>query len=100
MKLLTLLLAVVALATAGPREKRQANEECLWFEDCFDVAQEPTQPNVEEPRTPRDAQSQGQTLPPLDTYDKCNFGIGSCVPYYLCHDGDIITDGAGLIDIR
>ncbi|XP_037094074.1 putative lysozyme-like protein [Pollicipes pollicipes] len=23
-----------------------------------------------------------------------------CVPYYLCKDGDIITDGEGLIDIR
>merc|ERR1711936_1421278 len=23
-----------------------------------------------------------------------------CVPYYQCHNGTIITDGAGLIDIR
>ncbi|XP_043201698.1 uncharacterized protein LOC122370294 [Amphibalanus amphitrite] len=25
---------------------------------------------------------------------------GACVPYYLCKDGDIVTDGAGLIDMR
>ena len=23
-----------------------------------------------------------------------------CVPYYQCHEGEIITDGAGIIDIR
>ena len=23
-----------------------------------------------------------------------------CVPYYQCHNGQIITDGAGIIDIR
>ena len=37
-------------------------------------------------------------------YEKCEdytkeFGY-SCVPYYQCSNGSIITDGAGLIDIR
>ena len=38
------------------------------------------------------------------TYEKCSdytqkFGY-ECVPYYQCSAGTIITDGAGLIDIR
>ena len=37
-------------------------------------------------------------------YEKCEdytkeFGY-SCVPYYQCSNGSIITDGAGIIDIR
>ncbi|XP_071543202.1 phenoloxidase-activating factor 2-like [Panulirus ornatus] len=31
---------------------------------------------------------------------ECNNGLGKCVPYYLCSEGEIITDGSGLIDIR
>ncbi|XP_032790304.2 phenoloxidase-activating factor 2 [Daphnia magna] len=27
-------------------------------------------------------------------------GVCVCVPYYLCNEGQIITDGAGIIDIR
>lgn len=27
-------------------------------------------------------------------------GVCVCVPYYLCSEGQIITDGAGIIDIR
>lgn len=27
-------------------------------------------------------------------------GVCVCVPYYLCNEGEIITDGAGIIDIR
>ena len=27
-------------------------------------------------------------------------GNCACVPYYLCREGEIITDGAGIIDIR
>lgn len=107
MKLQTLLLAVVAVVTAIPREKRQVAEDCLWFEDCSDTALdnlEPTTAHVEQPRTPRSAQAQNQTQGQIsalaDTYDKCNSGKGSCVPYYLCKDGDIVTDGAGLFDIR
>merc|ERR1711892_332662 len=31
----------------------------------------------------------------------CTESLGyECVPYYQCHNGSIITDGAGLIDIR
>jgi hypothetical protein len=27
-------------------------------------------------------------------------GLGECVPYYLCKDGQINTDGTDLLDIR
>ena len=27
-------------------------------------------------------------------------GVCVCVPYYLCNEGQIVTDGAGIIDIR
>lgn len=27
-------------------------------------------------------------------------GACTCVPYYLCANGSVITDGVGLIDIR
>lgn len=30
----------------------------------------------------------------------CEGGQGECVPYYLCANGTLITDGDGLIDIR
>lgn len=30
----------------------------------------------------------------------CNNGIDVCVPYYLCDDGIVNTDGSNLIDIR
>jgi len=39
-----------------------------------------------------------------NTYENCADYTESqgyqCVPYYQCHNGSIITDGAGLIDIR
>lgn len=61
MRQLAVLAAVVALAAAGPRERRQAG--------------------------PND-------------YASCRSGNGVCVPYYLCNDGSVITDGSGIIDIR
>jgi len=47
------------------------------------------------PRTRRNVES---LLPTPET--PCNQGRGTCVPYYLCRDDSIITDGSGLIDIR
>jgi len=44
---------------------------------------------------PRERRQVAETT---ETY--CNNGRDVCVPYYLCRDGSIITDGAGLIDIR
>lgn len=31
---------------------------------------------------------------------QCNNGLGECVPYYLCVNGTINTDGSDLLDIR
>lgn len=62
MRQLAILAAVLAVAAAGPRERRQA------------VAG--------------------------GDYIKCRGGQGVCVPYYLCQDDTVNTDGAGIIDIR
>ncbi|KAK8386544.1 hypothetical protein O3P69_010878 [Scylla paramamosain] len=59
MRHLAVLAALVALAAAGPRERRQTTE-----------------------------------------YERCQDGTKVCVPYYLCQDGKVITDGSGVIDIR
>lgn len=37
---------------------------------------------------------------PDDAPKPCNGGLGECVPYYLCKDGKINTDGSDLLDIR
>ncbi|QQP56695.1 Serine proteinase stubblelike, partial [Caligus rogercresseyi] len=40
----------------------------------------------------------------VDTsYEECSYYADQgykCVPYYTCEDGEIVTDGGGLIDIR
>nr|ACU65942.1 prophenoloxidase-activating factor [Eriocheir sinensis] len=36
----------------------------------------------------------------LQEYEKCRGGAGVCVPYYLCQNDTVVTDGAGIIDIR
>lgn len=63
MRQLAVLAAVMALAAAVPRERRQAYG----------------------------AQTEDAS---------CKDGEGVCVPYYLCNDGQVVTDGAGIIDIR
>lgn len=62
MRQLAVLAAVVAVALANPRERRQAGA--------------------------------------ASGYPTCRGGAGVCIPYYLCEDDTIITDGAGIIDIR
>jgi hypothetical protein len=47
-------------------------------------------PNSEQPTEERN-QDPGEGYNPLDC---------QCVPYYLCQNNTIITDGVGLIDIR
>merc|ERR550517_310467 len=54
---------------------------------------------------PNDKLVKDKAVVEVDTnFENCNeytekFGY-ECVPYYQCHNGTIITDGAGLIDIR
>lgn len=52
----------------------------------------PPQPPAQRP-APAPAQPQPQPTPEYT----CK---GTCVPYYLCNDNQIITDGTGIIDIR
>lgn len=33
-------------------------------------------------------------------FQYCDGGRGECVPYYLCENNTVITDGTGIIDIR
>jgi len=37
---------------------------------------------------------------PIPNEKPCNGGLGECVPYYLCVNGSINTDGSDLLDIR
>lgn len=54
----------------------------------------PPQPPAQRPApAPAPAQPQPQPTPEYT----CK---GTCVPYYLCNDNQIITDGTGIIDIR
>eukprot|EP00397_Hematodinium_sp_SG-2012_P041536 GEMP01045768.1.p1 GENE.GEMP01045768.1~~GEMP01045768.1.p1 ORF type:complete len:431 (+),score=33.44 GEMP01045768.1:68-1294(+) len=91
MRSLVVLVTVLAAATAIPRERRQTKPECFWWEpDCNN----PVEPggNTSVPKNIPESTPANIVL--------CNGGKGSCVPYYLCREGDIITDGAGLINIR
>nr|XP_029712807.1 phenoloxidase-activating factor 2-like isoform X1 [Aedes albopictus]XP_029712808.1 phenoloxidase-activating factor 2-like isoform X1 [Aedes albopictus] len=54
----------------------------------------PPPPAVAPPQAARPVQPQPPPPPPSPT---CS---GDCVPYYLCNDNQIITDGTGIIDIR
>ncbi|KAG7153347.1 Phenoloxidase-activating factor 2-like 4 [Homarus americanus] len=88
MRSLVVLVTVLAAATAIPRERRQAEPDCFWWEpDCNN----PVDPGGNTSPVPNNT---------VDTLVLCNGGAGSCVPYYLCREGDIVTDGAGLINIR
>ncbi|XP_071543204.1 LOW QUALITY PROTEIN: phenoloxidase-activating factor 2-like [Panulirus ornatus] len=99
----TLLLLLVAASAANPRERRQANG-CFWW-DANCNSNSGGSPQTEAPADPvtEDTNTGGVRSNPQSedtSYTLCSGGQGKCVPYYLCKDGNIITDGAGLIDIR
>lgn len=128
--MLVILATVMALVTAGPRERRQTNG-CFWWETDNNCAENNSGNNNSDAVTARIAETTttaspdkpteevrtavnnderivnngpsdnaGQRSPVEPDWAYCNFGTGRCVPYYLCREGNIITDGAGLIDIR
>ncbi|KAK7074091.1 hypothetical protein SK128_015686 [Halocaridina rubra] len=116
MKTLLIIATIVALSAAATRNRRQANG-CFWWEpdnNCDENAVESatvTNPTpVEETRAvneERIANTDTNNLGPrtptpeeVSNWSYCNNGLGRCVPYYLCREGNIVTDGAGLIDIR
>lgn len=103
MRGLVVTVALLVVAAANPRERRQTNDDCFWWEtNCKDSGDQ-TQPEAPVDPTTESSVTGGSrinTLPEETSYTTCTNGRGKCVPYYLCKDGNIITDGAGLIDIR
>lgn len=120
--MLIVLVAVLVAASATPRERRQAGDPgCFWWlSDCGGDVTVGSQNSGDV--TVGSQTGQGSTgttvtnqptdetrivnVPPTSNVVKetphtpCNNNLGECVPYYLCDEGNIITDGAGLIDIR
>ncbi|KAK8725356.1 hypothetical protein OTU49_010826 [Cherax quadricarinatus] len=101
MRWLSSMVTVLAVVCVTARERRQAaGEECFWWvPGCTSQdgsnPETPATSEVTNPVVIRNEAALGDL-----TYTSCNNGVGTCVPYYLCKEGDIITDGAGLIDIR
>ena len=62
----------------------------------------PTEESYNTQRQTQNIEAAPATPAPVDT-DSCEAYRSEgyeCVPYYQCEDGEIIDDGAGLIDIR
>lgn len=93
--------ALVATGNAAARNRRQADGCFWWAGECNDENQQDPQPkedagkNVTEDVSVRTHQHQE-----YQEYASCDNYRGVCVPYYLCRDNAIVTDGAGIIDIR
>nr|ACB41380.1 serine proteinase-like 2b [Pacifastacus leniusculus] len=96
------LVITVAAVTATPRERRQASDECFWWEPGCTTPIDPAKETTGNPSGPVPVENTNPVERVVEggNYAICNNGEGSCVPYYLCREGDIVTDGAGLIDIR
>merc|ERR1712088_1098106 len=74
-------------------------------QDLFNIIQDMTGDTpTEVPNSVDDEEEEDQAAVAVDNaFQTCeeysSFGF-ECVPYYQCHNGSIITDGEGLIDIR
>ena len=110
MKIVAVLLMVIYAANAA-RIRRQDNGDFWWLQ---------TDPPVDLVTNPPEetrivntnhggahaaehgvAESYpGGNLNNNPALDDSSYTPDCCVPYYLCKDGNIITDGEGLIDIR
>merc|ERR1719510_2588556 len=97
---------------AGLDRARYGNTEEEWIEVAVTqlprADQDDCQP-IQTPRTEPELQELYEELQKIevikaDGSNKCDFYRETegfeCVPYYQCDGGQIITDGAGLIDIR
>jgi len=51
-------------------------------------------------KNPLNREGEQSTVKPNKNAKLCDNGAGECVPYYLCANNEIITDGTGVIDIR
>lgn len=81
------ILGVATLAVLVAHSQAQDDLDAL-FESVFNT------PDSIVPASTAAPVPTAPTPPPVYT---CK---GECVPYYLCSDNSIITDGAGIIDIR
>lgn len=73
-------------------------------QEVFNIIQEMTSNTPVVETQPSEEEEVDQAVVAVDNaFENCeeysSFGF-ECVPYYQCHNGSIITDGVGLIDIR
>ncbi|XP_063841593.1 phenoloxidase-activating factor 2-like isoform X2 [Scylla paramamosain] len=96
--------ALVAVGDAAIRNRRQASGCFWWAGECKEENKDGQEPQAggnadkkieEEPTVRQHHQHQE-----YQEYASCDKYRGVCVPYYLCRDNNIVTDGAGIIDIR
>merc|ERR1719326_2368706 len=97
---------------AGLDRARYGNTEEEWIEVAVTQLPRADQDDCQPIQTPRSEQQLQELYEELqkievikaDGSNKCDFYRETegfeCVPYYQCEGGQIITDGAGLIDIR
>ena len=100
--------AFVTLGDTANRERRQSSG-CFWWngdcdkENANTQADTPSEP-VSDSAAPRDGDQstvrQHHQHQEYQDYASCDNFRGVCVPYYLCRNDSIVTDGAGIIDIR
>jgi hypothetical protein len=110
-------LAVISQALAAPQYSETSELTASQQNTINDVFGEPQDPynaehvvkNEDGYIAPDDYQTQGALTDKATTevdniFENCADYTASqgyeCVPYYQCHNGTIITDGGGLIDIR
>lgn len=93
--LIRLPIVAIALTLLVGQSSAQDDLDAL-FESVFNQ-DNPAAPQGSTAATPAPAQP---AIPPAPTPPPVYTCTGECVPYYLCTDNQIITDGAGIIDIR
>lgn len=89
----TVAIAVVLLIA----QARAQDDLDSLFESVFNTAD--TNKNVP-PAGTVPPPTTAAPLPPAPTPAPVYTCTGQCVPYYLCNENEIITDGSGIIDIR
>merc|ERR1711915_837657 len=81
-----------------PREDQFQNEHLNGQSNEYQPPDDYVQPNSNEPLTDKAVTEVNTQFENCADYTESQ-GY-ECVPYYQCHNGTIITDGSGLIDIR
>lgn len=83
------------------RIKRQEDDSgCEWWQKCEGDRQDVPEPASGAGSAPIPAVTEFKPVPPPDAIVNTDNGRCACVPFYLCKDGNVVTDGANIIDIR